>query len=350
MQLDPNEEKVISALLDQGLSYVEAAVAVVMTTRGHIRTRAQLVDVVLTGYAGLEDPAATNTAIDQLMERGWLEEVETRDGRRCRAVATIVGKIEGLLGDEQFGKLLQPRGAEYGMVRILGPITEPEVERSFRLAVVGAQREIRMPMLGTPANLEFTSDLERRVRQGVQLKVLLASPQVMGTIRGAAQERRAASSIDGWTKLAKEWPNTEVRVAHRVDDMLLAASSGFDGSRTMLAVYDYLEQRSQQSTVLLVQHHDLVPNLVRLFNGFFDGAWQRAQPPGAAGRLRWELNRRRWELTFVVAAAATALAPSPTAQNIAGGVAVTALIPAVEGVRRSISNLLARFRQSRGRG
>jgi hypothetical protein len=348
MQFDANEDAAISALYERGLDYVEAAVAVVMTTRGHVRTREQLIDVVLTGYAGLEDVAVTNNAIDQLLARGWLEETETRGVVRCRAVAAIVGKIQDFTGDEQVGRLLQPKGAEFGMVRILGAIGEPEIERSFRLAVGGAQEEIRMPMLGTPANLEFISDLEKRVRQGVHLKVLLASPQVMRTIRGAAQEGRATSSIDGWNKLANAWPNIEVRVTHRVDDMLLAASSGFDRSRVLFAVYDYLEQRSQQSTVIQVHHHDLVPNLVRLFNDHFDSAWQRSQPPGVAGRVRWELNQRRWELAFVASAGMVALAPSTTIQNLAGGIAVTSLIPAAEGVRGSIMRLLARLRQSRG--
>jgi hypothetical protein len=126
--------------------------------------------------------------------------------------------------------------------------------------------------------------------------------------------------------------------------MLMAASSSFDGLRLQAAIYDYHEQRSQDGIVVEAHHHTLHMNVVRLFEVHFDAAWHRAQPPDLRHRVLWYAKRRGWEITFIAAVVIALAVHVGVAQNVAGGVAATAVFPIAANIRESLLTL--RRRQS----
>jgi hypothetical protein len=349
MDLSPAEQDVIAALTRSGMGLIEATVLVIMVARSLARSRSQLVDVVLTGYPGLENRDETDAAVSALFAAGWIVESSTAGVNLCTAEPEVVARIaEYTRNDSTAERLMEARARQDPSVQMLGLINSEEKRLAFLGALRYAQREIRLPFLATPATIEPVRELENRARQGVRLRILLASPDVVAKIRGDAQRERGHESVAGWTALTKDWPNTEVRVAHAPADMLMAASCSFDESRAQLAVYDVSRQRSQESTVLEVYHTGLNPNLVTLFNQYFDAAWSRSQPTGPGLRTLWWVNRLGWELVLVVSLVLTVLflVSLPAVGNIAGGVAATALVTVMTRYRGAVSGL---FRRVRGR-
>jgi hypothetical protein len=347
MDLSPAEQDVISTLTRRGMAVIDATTLVLMVARSLARSRAQLVDVVLTGYPGLEDGGETDAAVGRLLTEGWLVEWPTAGVILCTAAPEVVGRISEYTDDPSIGeRLMEARARLDPSVRLLGLINSDEKRVAFVGALRFAQREVRLPFLATPATIEPVGDLESRARQGVRLRILLASPDVVATLRGESQRQRGHDSVEGWTALARNWPNTEVRVAQKPVDMLMAASCSFDESRAQLAVYDIWKQRSQESTVLEVHRSGFSPNLITLFNEQFDAAWHRSRPTGRTQRALWWVNRLGWEIVLLVSATLTALffVSVPVLGNIAGGVAATALVTVMTRYRTLVGGLFRRLR------
>jgi hypothetical protein len=326
MDLSPAEQDVIATLTRRGMAVIEATTLVIMVARSLARSRAQLVDVVLTGYPGLENRTETDAAVGKLLATDWLVESSTVGLTLCTAAPEVVGRIADYTKDPSAAeRLMEARARQDPSVLMLGLINSEEKRLAFLAALRFAQRE---------------------VRQGVRLRILLASPEVVARLRGESQRQRGHDSVSGWAALTKDWPNTEVRVAQNPVDMLMAASCSFDESRAQLAVYDIRRQRSQESTVLEVHRSGFSPNLITLFNEYFDAAWHRSRPTGRAGRTAWWVNRLGWEIVLLISTILTALflVSLPVLGNITGGVAATALVTVMTRYRTSVGGALRRLR------
>jgi hypothetical protein len=347
MELSAAEQKVIMALNKSGMPISQATVVVIMTARSITRSRSQLVDVILTGYPGLEDDTETDSAVGALLASGWLVETSASGLTLCTAAPDIARRVAEYVDDPTIAeRLLNARVLQDPSITLLGPINGEETRLAFLRALRGAQRDIRLPFLATPATLEPVSELESRARQGVRLRILLASPDVVSRIRGDSQRKRAHDSVRGWTDLTRDWPNTEVRVTKAPIDVLMSASCSFDETRAQLAVYDIWRQRSQESTLVEVYQIGSKLNLVQLFNQHFDTAWNRARPTSGRTRYLWWFSRLGWELVLFVSIACTALflVRLPVLGNIAGGVAATALVTVMARYRDVAARILQRLR------
>jgi phosphatidylserine/phosphatidylglycerophosphate/cardiolipin synthase-like enzyme len=337
----------VLSLQHAGRSFEQAMIIVVMATRTTATGRRQLIDEVLTGYPGLEDPSVVSTAISQLTADGWLVEDNVSGAKQCRAAKDILTRIGELIGPGPVSALAELRGRQTPNLTLIGRIDDQVCVDTVYEAVRSAQREICLPFLSTPSSIVLAEELHQRARRGVRIRILVASAEVVAKLRGEAQRQRGVTSVRGWIDSTRDWPNTEVRIATHSEDMLMAASASFDANRTILAVFDTGRQRAHESTVIDVERQGYALNLVTLFNRHFNDAWARARPTTGARRTWWRLSRFAWEITFVVflIVAAAFSKSQPTLSSVAAGVSATALITCGLRYREGVRRIYLRLRQ-----
>ena len=345
MQLSRAESNVISALVGKGMTRANATIATVMATRPAGRAREQLVDVVLTGYPGLEDRTVTMAAVEELLDSKWLTEEQSRGTQICHAASNILSLMEAYVGDQELiHGLATERAARSLQVELIGPIYDEAVKNRFATAISGASKIIRLPLLATPSNFEYAAELEDRARQGVRLHILLASPDVVAELRGESQRQRAEDSLRGWTSLTSGWPNTELRIMRNPAEATLAATSSFDDGRALLAVYDLRRQRSVDSAVLDVSQPGYIPNVVDIYNRAFADAWGHSRPVRGPRLVLWWLEKMAWQMTLLVSFLVASISSNSTLVNVAAGIAGTALLTLAVRFRTTAATLVNRLR------
>ena len=347
MDLSLVENAVVHALERAGMTFEGACIATIMVNRNISTILDQLVDEVITGYPGLEDVPRVRQALDNLVAQGWLETLNVNGVIYCRSAADLYSRIEDRAGHDAVQKLATLRATQGANLTVFGVIYEQETVDAIHEAIRRAQREIRLPLLATPTTIEIARDLESRARKGVQLRLLVASPEVVVALRGESQLKRAEQSVAGWTQVARSWPNTQVRVATAVPDVVMAASASFDREQLLLAVFDPRRQRSHQGTVLAVGQAGYVPNLVTLFDRYFEEAWARGRPTDGFARVWWTISRFGWEIAFALslAVAFAYLSSSPVVGNLAIGIAGTTLITLFVKYRTAAASAYRRIRR-----
>jgi hypothetical protein len=347
MELSGVQSETILKLQRSGQSFERAMIIVVMATRTTATSRRQLIDEVLTGYPGLEDPAKAESALTQLTADGWLVETDVSGADLCQATPDILTRIGELIGPGPVSALAEFRGRQTPNLALIGRIDDQVSVDTVYEAIRSAQREICLPFLSTPASIAIAEELRERARRGVRVRILVASPEVVAKLRGEAQRQRGIASVRGWAAETRDWPNTEIRIATRAEDMLMAASASFDASRALLAVFDTGRQRAHESTVIDVERQGYALNLVTLFNRHFNEAWARAKPITGVRKFWWRISRLAWEICFVVfLIVASVFAKSqPTLSSVAAGVSATALISIGIRYRDGVRRIYARLRQ-----
>ena len=328
--LTPEENSIVQSLTNKGLAPASAALSVVMATREHSRPEAELADIVRQ-YQGLELPDEALSAIRDLKQRGWIEPYDTYGQTILRQATGLRGLLADFLGDKNAKDTLKKiRSSVDPVVRIRGSMNDEEVYLSYLELLKTAQSEICLPMLATTPKLESVPILQERARKGVKVKVLLAAPHLVATLRGETMRRAAVEAIRGWTIHSKDIPAFEVRVVQHLCDTYIATCMCIDGRLLRLDVYDPFKQRSLQGTLIefeCPQNLDL--NVVRLFRDRFDEAWNRAKPAGLWWLPCWWFSRSwRWCLFVLFSILAWNFAKKPVALGVFSSAAASFLFTA----------------------
>jgi hypothetical protein len=318
-----------------------------MFARGHARPERELADII-SQYPGLEDGHVAQHTITALVNRGWLTTTESFGQRITLAASDLREKMEQQVSNSILVDRLSTLRSHYSVlephIRILGPMTTQYVFGSYLDLLRSAHREICLPMLATSPNLTAVSILQERARQGVHIRILLATPGVAAKLRGGPLAARAREAIEGWTKNARGIPQMEIRIAHHLEDMHFATSWTLDRRLLRFDIYDPSRQRSLEGVMIEVESpagFDL--NLVTLFQARFDVAWNRAQPIDVFGKVRWWVTSNwQWLAFGVTALVALSLGPSVWG-GIAGSVAATFLFNALVSSWPAIRSLLRRI-------
>lgn len=347
VELSSVQNETVLKLQHSGQSFERSMIITVMATRTTATSRRQLIDEVLTGYPGLENPSAVGAAVAQLITDGWLVETDVSGVKQCQAAPDILTRIGERIGPGPVSALAEFRGRQTPNFSLIGKIDDQLSVDTIYGAIRSAQREICLPFLGTPSSIAIAEELHERARRGVRIRILVASPEVVAKLRGEAQRQRGVVSVAGWATQTRDWPNTETRIATHADDMLMAASASFDANRVILAVFDTGRQRAHESTVIDVERQGYALNLVALFNRHFNEAWARAKPTNGIRRFWWRLSRFAWEICFIVSLiVASIFAKSqPTLSSIAAGVSATSLVTIGIRYRDWVRRIYARLRQ-----
>lgn len=140
----------------------------------------------------------------------------------------------------------------------------------------------------------------------------------------------AREVIAGWREHARGLAAMEVRVAHAVEDMLIATCMIVDGQLLRFDVYDPTQQRSLQGVMIeVVSPEGLQLNLVSLVQRFFDDAWSRAAPSRALGKLWWWVGRGWQWWAFLIFTLLAFASVSTVWSGICGSAAATFLVTAL---------------------
>src|SRR5215471_11270860 len=328
--LTRDELNIILALRSSGLAASAATLAVVMVTREHARPEAELADIIRQ-YQSLETRPEAEDAIASLKRRGWLIEAESYGRYYLQQAPDLRYRLSELIGDPSLSaKLLQLRAFLEPTVRILGSMSEIAVYDTYLDLLRQAQREICLPMLATSPRLKSVPILQERAQKGVRIRILLGAPTVVAKLRGETMAAVARDAISGWRENARGISRIEIRVAHRIEDMLIATCMAIGGRLLRFDVYDPSRQRSLQGAMIEVESpngFDL--NLISLFQHYFEIGWSRAEPVGPMGKIRWILmSGWQWWLFAVFAALAFAWRTSFWG-GIFGSAAATFLVNAL---------------------
>jgi hypothetical protein len=346
MELSRIQNQVALELQHSGQPFERALIITVMATRTTATSRRQLVDEVLTGYPGLEDPSTVESSLAQLVTDGWLMETNVSGATLCQAALDIIPRIGELIGPPLVSSLADFRARQTPNLSLIGRIDDQISVDTVYEAIRSAQREICLPFLGTPSSIAIAEELLERARRGVRIRILVASPDVVAKLKGEAQRQRGIASVRGWSAQTRDWPNTETRIATHVNDMLMAASASFDANRAILAVFDAGRQRAHESTVIDVGRNGYALNLAVLFYRNFNEGWARGKPIGGFQILWWRLSRFAWEICFLASLIiASAFAKTqPTLSSVAAGVSATILVSIGIRYRDGIRRVYARLR------
>ncbi len=333
--LTREEQEVVQALQNNGLTPSGATLAVVMLTRGHMRPARELADIV-SQYPNLEGHGVADQCIRQLTATGWLINTSSNGLNLTQKALDLADKMKKVINDpEPVDILLQSLSSLPPLmpnIHILGPMsTTPEVYSSYIHLLQNAQHEICLPMLATSPKLYVVSILQDRAHQGVNVRILLASPKVAAKFRGATIKTISQEAISGWIQNAKGYPRMEVRIAHLPEDMLFATSWLADGKLLRFDIYDPSKQRSLEGVMIEVQSpYGLQLNLVDLFQARFNEAWERAEPTTILAKLKWWLGRGwQWWAFLAAIIIAGLLIKNPLWSGLAISVAATFLVNAI---------------------
>jgi hypothetical protein len=299
IHLSIDEKDIIMSLHNRSIPLANAALAVVMVTREHARPERELSHIIRQ-YEYIGDARTADTAIGNLKRIGWLTEVESYGQHLMQQAPDLRDKIAATIGDPAIAdRLLAMRSNFEPNIRIVGPMNDSHVYSTYSDLIRSAQSEICLPMLATTPDLSSVPLLQDRARNGVQVRILLGAPNVVVKLRGESMRQAAEDSIHGWKKNAREARNIHIRLAHSVDDMLIATCMSIDRRILRFDVYDPERQRSLEGIMLEVNPpNGLVFNLNKIFQKHFDDSWDRAEPLRWSGKIEWYLGKS-WQLLLV---------------------------------------------------
>lgn len=326
----------MDALSQAGVHRETATLAVVMWSRRHLRPEAELLDLI-ANYPVLDTLDNRNRALRDARERNWVVDVPSKfQGKAIvQAAADLEAKLASIVPGHA-GHIRQIRREETS-VRVLGHMGELDVFDSFATRLREARSDIAMPAIMTSPH-SAADVLKAQAEAGVKVRILLATADLAGDIRGSSVVREAKMRLDGWNLHAKGRPNFQVRVTRHRDDLRDASSMLIDGRLLRYDVYDDAVERSTDGTMIEVGRSGAT-NLSRMFQDRFNDAWSRARPLGVWQSFGWVL-RRWWWLGLVgagVVIVATMREEHPTATSlILGGVIgylVNKLDPLLKGAK-----------------
>lgn len=347
MGLTADETYLINKLKQSGMSIQEATLAIVMVTRQHARLESELTDIV-RDYPNLENASIAKETISKLKNLGWLVESKSYGQILTHQSEDLKEKIATTIGDLTIVQKLEMMRANLeDYIQILGPMHDRDVLSSFSGLISQAQRSINLPMLASSPNLSEVPIIQERARNGVEVRVLLGSPEVVVKLRGENTRQKSVESIKGWKEKAKGIPKMKIRIAHSVEDMIIATCASIDDRFLRFDIYDPFEQRSLQGIMVqIVSPSGLNLNLVHLFLKYFNAAWNRGQPLGKTEKLVWWIERgwQWWASIGFLGLSFLAARPnlSPVFENIFAGMAVAFLASAVISAGPKIRRWLKR--------
>lgn len=347
INLSHEESELIRALQDAGMSLQEATLAVVMFTRGHERPENELINII-DGYPGLENTQAMQQAIHHLIARQWLVKDTSFGLTVTKAAPDLQTKLERYVHNPGLiSHLAQPSNTLPINIRLIGPTSNQNSYGTFLDLLRHAQSEICLPMLITPPYQETVSILQERAFHRVHVRILLASPKVAVEIRGKTFASKAERAIKEWKKVAQGHPNMEIKVSHRIEDMLHLATS-WTRDRKLLR-YDFYAPYHQRSLAgYLIEFDSRTEpelNIIYMFQTCFDDAWKQAQPTTRLIGIWWKI-KQNWQWGAGLVAALIAI---PFGASIWGGIIASiaatfcfnALVSSWDMIRQLIRNLIS---------
>lgn len=307
--LDRREVHLAQRLEQTGMSHAASILSVVMATRAHARPEAELVEIVRQ-YPGLESPTETRKAIQELVKKQWLEQTNSYDATLTHQSPNLRELIATALHEQRVADdLLAMRASLEPYVRVLGAMNDKTVYHTFMQLLESAQREICLPMLATTPYDETVRILRQRADAGVRVRILLATPSIVAKWRGDTMRTLAETRISQWVESFRDRKTVEIRICHIEEDIELATCVSVDGSVVRYDIYDPYNQRSLEGVMVeVVSPQGIAPNLVKLFQRLFDGAWSRASNTSRGARpLRF--IKRWWKLWMTLIVLVLAFLP-----------------------------------------
>ena len=292
-ELTLDELQLSSTLRGRGLQQVDAVIITAMLTRGHRRPKPELTHI-LRSYQGAEDPHVIDNAIERLVHRGYLLRRHVNDREVIEAAPTLLQGIQELVHGtdavEVLARLSAPRPTN---VAVLGPIDSDGVYGSFDDVLRGATTDIAWPMVATSPDLASVAILKERSRNGVRVRLLMASTRLATALRGKAIQRTSLDAIRGWHAVARDNPGIVLRLTDNPADLRFPSSTLVDLTVLRLNVHDPGHQRSLEGTMLQVTRSSgNTPNLITFFAAYFDAAWASARPVGRGAQTLWWMKSR----------------------------------------------------------
>ncbi len=224
------ESHLIDALTQKGMDRASATVATVIVSRGIARPKEELVDI-LRQEPSLEHRGVTQTAVENLLGRGWLISEKSYDLLLVREAPDLKEKIADQLGNaEALAPLSAASISGAPWLKILGPMTDGLIYQTYLDAIRTAQREIRLPMLATTPELSSVPLLKDRAQLGVKVRILLGSEDVVAKVRGESNRQTARDAIKGWSEHCRHFRNMRLRIFTRERDAQISTCTSIDGT------------------------------------------------------------------------------------------------------------------------
>lgn len=284
--LTSEEVHLARTLISAGLKDADAYAAIAMYTRAHSRPEEEIIDI-MSLYAGLSGHNTAQKALAELRRKNWIIESSPHQSSKVHLVAhsDFPKIVAEFLNDPKFEYEVQrARRGNAPKIEIIGQMNDPIVYQTFGPKINEATNEILLPMINTTPNLAQVQELQNAARNGVKVKILLATPKLVGLIRGNAAKSIAKQKIDGWIKHAKGIDNFQVKITGRASDLWLASSALIDGRTVRLDIYDPISQRSTQGIMLEIIS-DSESNIALVFKKLFNESWNGAHEPGCYGKI-----------------------------------------------------------------
>ncbi|MGQ0841100.1 hypothetical protein [Actinokineospora sp.] len=213
------------------------------------------------------------------------------------------------------------------------------VYQSFIGILRAAQATIFLPMLATPPYADVIDALIDRAKAGVRIRILLAAPGLVETVRGAHMAQLADERIREWARQLDAFDNVGIRLYHRPSTMRYSSWLLVDGVKCRIDIYDPRHQRSLEGVMIeTVSPPGLDLNLVSLVTDGLEQAWASALPLGYGKRL---LKRARFHWPAVSGAVtltvALLLGSAPGAQTYMFGVSSSLVATAIIRYRHNVA-------------
>jgi len=290
--LSNRELEIVYALQKTGISLQASTVAVVMAIREHARPLVELADI-LRQYQNLETPDAVDRGVNELQQLDWLQRTESYGLWLIHQAPNLRDLLEKRLVRPGLAKEMQEmRSYLQPGIRIVGPMNDISTYQTYLDLLRSAQSEICLPMLATTANLSSVPIIQERAQKGVNVRIVLASPEVTAKLRGGTMVRTAEDSIHGWSQHSKGYSKMSIRISSSAEDMEIASCMLIDGQLLRFDIYDPYKQRSLEGVMIEVTSPpSLEVNFIKIFRREFEHAWTNARPTTVLGTIWWHLGR-----------------------------------------------------------
>ncbi|MER8695036.1 hypothetical protein NKI77_15760 [Mesorhizobium opportunistum] len=250
---------------------------------GYVRPSEELISI-LVRHPGLEDPIKTKQAIEALIQSDLLVESKA-DG-----VTSVTVRTEGLPPNVEatFAKFSPLRkSVEPGNIRILGSPREGTAYSSFLQLLGSAERSIDLWTASAASYRSALPILRERAEAGVPVRVLMADPNAVMRVRGAAAAKAAQDTIDEWRNSFESLTNISFRLYPSTDDFRLSGSVYVDRKALRLTLFDDRVKRGTEGVILeLLNPPGIEANLCRLYAHEYDAAWSRSRGFGWLSNIR----------------------------------------------------------------
>jgi hypothetical protein len=348
--LTHEEMEIVGKLRDNHLSYQEAALAVIMLTRGLARSEKDLIDIVDV-HPGLDNKQITQQVIHKLQNTGWLITSTSYNRKIIKAAPDLEQKIADSIQDPSALQRLMQSSARAMQtlppnIKVLGQMRQESVFGTFLDLLNNAHSEICLPMLLTPPYDSTVTILQERAHKGVHVRILLASPKVAKHIRGEVVGDKAQKIIKDWKNAAHGYAKMEIRITHRIEDMCHMATS-WTLDRRLLRYDLYFPWQEGSLDGYMMEFDSRTGselNIVSLFQACFDEAWNQAQPLNIWGIWWWLRKNWQWGAFFITALIAISFGTSIW-RDIIGSVSATflfnALVSSLPTIKTAIRKLVS---------